>query len=95
MSALVSSISGYHTPHLLNVVGEYTNSVETAIPKPMFIVDGMHELQNLEYINLDKPWYTQRKFVDKWIGVRLICDNSRNNLVNLYSTSVEARKHYR
>ena len=95
MTALVTSVDNYHTPHLLNVVDEYTEGVLTSTPKPMFIVDGMYELQNLDYINLDKPWFTQRKFVDKWIGVRLICDNSRNNLVNLYSTSVEARKYYR
>jgi hypothetical protein len=37
----------------------------------------------------------RRKFIDKWIGIRLIYDNITNNLLNLYSTSVEARKMYR
>jgi hypothetical protein len=61
----------------------------------MFTVDGMSELVNNSYIDLNKTWDKQRKFTDKWVGIRLICDNKQNNLLNLYSTSVGARKVHR
>jgi hypothetical protein len=60
-----------------------------------FTVNGMSEILNAAYLDYDKPWGQQRKFIDKWLGLKLICDNSRNNLVNLYSTTVERRKFYR
>ena len=80
---------------MTNVVGDLTDIVSSAPQLPMFNVEGMYEPQNLEYLDLEKPWNLQKKFVDKWIGIRLICDNSRNNLVNLYSASVGARKYHR
>ena len=58
-------------------------------------VDGMSETINSSYIDLGKTWDQQRKFTDKWVGIRLICDNKQNNLLNLYSTSVGARKVHR
>ena len=36
-----------------------------------------------------------KKFVDKFLAIRLIISNSANNLVNLYSTNVGARKFLR
>ena len=95
MSRLLDYTTDYYTNGLTNVVGELTDSVSSTGHIPMFYVDGMHEIQNLDYLNLDKPWNLQKKFVDKWIGIRLICDNTRNNLVNLYSAAVEARKYNR
>ena len=50
---------------------------------------------NTGYLDLNKPWMNQRKFVDKWIGIRLIYNNIENNLLNLYSTEVGSRKYYR
>jgi hypothetical protein len=38
---------------------------------------------------------TTKKFVDKFLAIRLIISNSANNLVNLYSTNVGARKFLR
>ena len=61
----------------------------------MFVIDGMNEIINNSYIDEEKIWSSRKKFVDKWIGIRLICLNSRNNLVNLYTSSVEARKYHR
>ena len=36
-----------------------------------------------------------KKFVDKFLAIRLIISNSSNNLVNLYSTNVGSRKFLR
>ena len=49
-----------------------------------------------EYLNeimLD-PTLEGRKFVDKWIAIRLICKQSQF-FVNLLSTKVGARKYHR
>ena len=61
----------------------------------MFDVAGMVEAPNGAYLNMAKTWDKQRKFMDKWLGIRLIYDNKQNNLLNLYSTSVGARKVHR
>ena len=61
----------------------------------MFDVAGMTETPNSAYLDMAKTWDKQRKFTDKWLGIRLICDNKQNNLVNLYSTSVGSRKVHR
>ena len=62
----------------------------------------MNENINNTYLNLlpttnqnHKRWFERKKFMDKWAGIRLICDNNQNNLLNLYSTNVGARKFYR
>lgn len=70
---------------------EYT----TTTANNMFVIDGMNEIINNYYIDDEKIWSSRKKFVDKWVGIRLICLNLRNNLVNLYTSSVEARKYYR
>lgn len=70
---------------------EYT----TTTANNMFVIDGMNEIINNSYIDNEKIWSSRKKFVDKWVGIRLICLNLRNNLVNLYTSSVEARKYYR
>ena len=70
---------------------EYT----TTTANNMFVIDGMNEIINNSYIDDEKIWSSRKKFVDKWVGIRLICLNLRNNLVNLYTSSVEARKYYR
>jgi len=96
MAKLHTDATSYYAPYLDNVVGEYSDgTITSSVLSPMFKSDGMDESQNLEYLDLDKAWNLQKKFVDKWIGVRLICNNNRNNLVNLYSTTVAARKTYR
>ena len=53
------------------------------------------ETINNSYIDTAKLWNERRKFTDKWIGIRLIYNNIENNLLNLYSTEVGARKYKR
>jgi hypothetical protein len=54
----------------------------------MFTSEG---IINLNYIDSSKPWYEQRKFVDKFLGVRLISSNREQNLINLYSAKASYR----
>jgi hypothetical protein len=78
-----------------SVAGTNLTSVETTTPNTMFSVTGMNETINPLFINLAKSWDKQRKFSDKWLGIRLIFSNSKKNLINLYSTDVAAKKFYR
>ena len=95
-AALEKNTDEYYMSPSLNVVGEVnTGTVTVNSTQAMFSVDGMSEIINNLYINKDKAWNLQRKFVDKWLGIRLICDNIQNNSVNLYTAEVSARKYHR
>ena len=79
-----------------NVAGTITTGVETNLSGiTMFDVDGMNETINPNFIDPAKSWDKQRKFTDKWLGIRLKYDNVRKKLINLYSTNVAAKKFYR
>tara|TARA_R100001594_G_scaffold102334_1_gene137051 strand:+ start:6330 stop:11804 length:5475 start_codon:yes stop_codon:yes gene_type:complete len=99
LATLAENTGGYYMAGTLanpNIIGGVnTGTITTSSTQNMFTVDGMSEIINTNYINNTKEWQNRRKFMDKWIGIRLICDNSRNNLLNLYSTSVGVRKIYR
>ena len=56
---------------------------------------GMSETINNTFIDLTKSWNKQKKFTDKWVGIRLKANNLTNNLINLYATDVAAKKFYR
>lgn len=95
MSRLIKDASEYYTPNEKNVVGEISDGTIVPNYDEMFYVDGMHEIHNVKYLNLEKLWNLQKKFVDKWLGIRLICSNSGNYSVNLYTSSAEKRKYTR
>lgn len=66
----------------------YTStSVPTSV-EPMFLSEG---IINPNYIDSNKPWYEQRKFVDKFLGIRLIANNLSKNLINLYTVTASMR----
>ena len=46
---------------------------------------------NNAYINPAKLWYDKRKFVDKFVGIRLIYNNQTRNLINLYGVTAASR----
>lgn len=73
------------------VAGTVTTSVTTATPLAMFTVDGMYETFNTNYLDLAKPWNKQGKFIDRFLALRLICNNLDNNLINLYNTEAPYR----
>jgi hypothetical protein len=73
----------------VDVQGNIYNTSTTIISsEPMFTSEG---IINPNYINSNKPWYEQRKFVDKFLGIRLISNNLSRNLINLYTVSVASR----
>ena len=96
MAALSTNLSSYYMSPNTNILGGINTGTETTSSvSSMFDVAGMTETPNPAYLDMAKTWDKQRKFTDKWLGIRLICDNKQNNLVNLYSTSVGSRKVHR
>ena len=88
--------SPYYMSTNPNIIGgTNAGTVTTSSIQSMFIVDGMSKNINAGYLDLGKTWNNRRKFIDKWVGIRLIYDNISNNLLNLYSTNVVVRKMYR
>ena len=96
MAALAIDTRAYYTSPQVNLLGGInTGTVTTSFIEDMFTVDGMSEIINPNYIDITKNWNEQSKFIDKWVGIRLIYDNVSNNLLNLYSTEVAVRNLYR
>jgi hypothetical protein len=96
MAALATDTSSYYTATGSNIIGgTNTGTITTSSTNSMFTISGMNEIINSNYIDSTKNWDKKKKFIDKWIGIRLIYNNISNNLLNLYSTNVEARKFYR
>lgn len=74
---------------LINVQGlPYLGTYTTPAGIPMFLSEGV---VNFNYIDYGKPWYEKRKFIDKFLGVRLISNNSLKNLLSLYIVSAASR----
>ena len=96
MAASSTNTSAYYMSTNINVIGgTNTGTITTSSTNNMFIYDGMHKIANASYLDLTKNWSLQRKFIDKWVGIRLIYDNITNNSLNLYSTNVVVRKAHR
>ena len=72
-----------------------TSTVTSLTIQSMFNFNGMNETINNAFIDLGKSWDKQRKFSDKWIGIRLKYNNITKKLINLYTTDVAAKKFYR
>lgn len=68
--------------------GTVTNLTNTT----MFTEEGAI---NAAYINANKSWYEQKRFVDHYLGVRLISDNTTGNLIYLYSAGTKFRQSFR
>jgi hypothetical protein len=73
----------------INVHGDlYTGTYTTSNTETMFLAEGVI---NPNYLDLNKAWYDQRKFVDKFLGIRLISNNQAKNLINLYTAKAAYR----
>lgn len=70
----------------------YNGTTVPATDRPMFLSEGV---TNPYYISSLKPWHEQRKFVDKFLAVRLISNNQAQNLINLYTAKATYRISYR
>lgn len=76
-----------------NVAGDFTEQVTDAQNNvTMFSTEGV---VNPSYINPNKSWFEQKRFVDHYLGIRLISDNSTNNLVYLYAAGTKHRQSFR
>lgn len=106
MAAIAVNTNSYYMAGTLanpNIIGgANTGTITSSSTINMFTVLGMNENINNTYLNLlpitnqnHKRWFERKKFMDKWAGIRLICDNNQNNLLNLYSTSIGVRQIYR
>ena len=94
--ALENTAGGYYMSTNTNVIGgTNTGTVTTSNTENMFTYDGMSKTLNPNYLDLTKNWSLQRKFIDKWVGIRLIYNNVSNNLLNLYATDIVVRKMHR
>ena len=83
----------------LSTYGSVSDGLATLSPglgEQMFLEEG--EI-NFNYISSTKEWYDKRKFVDKWIGLRLIYNpsitNSNVDLVYLYNVVFNSRQSFR
>jgi hypothetical protein len=96
MAAAALDTSGYYTAAGVNIIGGTNQgTVTTSSVNNMFIYNGMFKTINPLFLDLTKNWNLQRKFIDKWVGIRLIYNNISNNSVNLYATDIGVRKTYR
>ena len=99
LADLAVDASAYYTPGTPNVVGALsTGTLTTSSTVPMFTYVGMVETPTPAYMILPpaiKPFFQRKKFIDRWLGIRLIYNNISNNLINLHSTAVGAKKLYR
>ena len=98
--AVQNTAGGYYMSTNTNVIGGInTGTLTTLHGEKMFTINNLDpyysETINNSYIDTAKLWNERRKFTDKWIGIRLIYNNIENNLLNLYSTEVGARKYKR
>ena len=73
----------------INIHGDlYNGTYTTSNTETMFLSEGVI---NPNYIDTNKAWYDQRKFVDKFLGIRLISNNQAKNLINLYTAKAAYR----
>ena len=77
----------------LNVQDDFNIGTTTSLANAsMFIEEGAI---NANYIDNNKVWYNQKKFVDHFMGVRLVSDNLTGNLIYLYAAGTKFRQSFR
>lgn len=93
MSKMIDNNSTYLVTGIPNVQNDITQSVSTSQDTvSMFKGEGVI---NDDYLDLNKHWFNQKKFVDHYLGVRLINNNESKNLVYLYAAGTKFRQSFR
>jgi hypothetical protein len=92
MSKVGESTNNHFVTGIPNVQGEMTEEVFIPTSESMFLSEGS---VNPDYLNLNKHWFNQKKFVDHYLGVRLISNNLSSNLIYLYSAGTKFRQSFR
>ena len=59
------------------------------------VSEGMNQTLSNSFTTTNKPWNERRRFIDKYLNIHLICNNSENLLVTLYSIGAKRRIAYR
>ncbi len=76
-----------------NIAGNFTTAISTNQQTvTMFTEEGV---VNADYIDSGKSWFNKGKFMDHYLAVRLINDNSNGNLVHLHGAGTNFRKSHR
>ena len=92
-----STITTLTNTDLVTGVANVQDNFITGVEAPtqtvtMFTEEGV---VNTQYIDDNKQWYDQQRFIDHYLGVRLICNNSAGTLVHLYAAGTKHRKSFR
>jgi hypothetical protein len=69
-----------------------TTPVGPSFAHKMFTSEGV---VNPAYININKSWFEQKRFVDQYLGIRLISNNNDQNLISLYAAGTKNRQSHR
>lgn len=74
-----------------------TANTVTNVNASKFNIDGMNITQNVGYLDLTKPYHERKKFIDKYLGVRLLdkTSNLDRKVIYLYLADTSKRKVYR
>ena len=89
MSVVETSTDTQLLHNTVNVAGDFNTTIQTAPSTiSMFTSEG---IINAEYVDTNKDWFQRRKFIDQYIGIRLINDNTNQKLVHLYSAGTKYR----
>jgi hypothetical protein len=95
----IGPIGGFSGTNYLNpgqtILGGINPGTITSVSQSIFNVDGMNETVNTLFTDPNKPWHLQRKFIGKYLGIRLVSDNAENKLINLYSVLSDFRPYMR
>jgi len=84
----------FNIPQVYENVIDPSVSTNPSMGRSIWVHSGMTEMLNPLIFDNNATTNPKRKFVDKWIALRLICRN-RQNIVNLLSTKVGTRKYHR
>jgi len=92
-----ANIQGSNTSSLINVSPNVQDEFTTEVFIPsedqrMFIEEGV---VNPNYLDLNKPWHEQKRFVDTYLAVRLSSSNTLRRLINLFGAGTKFRKSFR
>ena len=84
-------------PGIMDIDLATHTTLATSPQEPMFNILGMWKPLNPMYLDEQglKTWDQNHKFMDKFMGVRLIYDNIHKNFITLLSTKVGMRKYLR
>ena len=93
LSAQANNTAAVLANNQLNVQDDFNTGTTTSLTNiSMFTEEGAI---NANYIDNNKIWYNQKKFVDHFMGVRLISNNLTGNLIYLYAAGTKFRQSFR